>query len=326
MTGAPPLLAVAGLKKHFPITRGVLRRRQVGAVRAVDGVDFTVAAGETLALVGESGCGKTTTGRMVLRLIEPTAGSVRFAGEELTGLDVEALRPHRREMQIIFQDPYGSLDPRMTVAEILAEPLRIHGVGDRADRRRRVAELLALVGLPQAHAQRYPHEFSGGQRQRLGIARALALRPKLIVCDEPVSALDVSIQAQIINLLEDLQRDFGLAYLFIAHDLGVVKHVADRVAVMYLGRIVEEAPKRRLYAAPRHPYTQALLAAVPVPDPLARKAPAVLSGEIPSPASPPPGCHFHTRCPHAIARCRAETPALRGIADGHRVACHLVAA
>ncbi|MGE0724590.1 MAG: ABC transporter ATP-binding protein, partial [Alphaproteobacteria bacterium] len=292
--------------------------------QAVDGLDFEVAAGETLALVGESGCGKTTTGRLVLQLVPPTEGSVTFAGTELVGLEPDRLRPLRRDMQIIFQDPFGSLDPRMTVAELLAEPLAIHGIGDRRSRRRTVSELLAKVGLPEAHAQRYAHEFSGGQRQRIGIARALALGPKFIVCDEPVSALDVSIQAQIINLLEDLQRDLGLAYLFIAHDLGVVKHVADRVAVMYLGKIVELAPKRRLYAAPRHPYTQALLAAVPVPDPRARKAPEVLPGEIPSPANPPAGCRFHTRCPHAVDRCRAEEPILRPIETGHTVACHLV--
>ena len=321
-----PLLEVRGLVKHFPIHRGMLVRRQVGAVQAVDGLDFTVDHGETLALVGESGCGKTTTGRVVLQLIKPTAGSVAFAGTELVGLGNEALRPLRREMQIIFQDPYGSLDPRMTVAELLAEPLAIHGIGDRKSRRKAAADLLDRVGLPQAHAARYAHEFSGGQRQRIGIARALALGPKFIVCDEPVSALDVSIQAQIINLLEDLQREMGLAYLFIAHDLGVVKHVADRVAVMYLGRIVELAPKRRLYAAPRHPYTQALLEAVPVPDPRARRAPQVLPGEIPSPANPPKGCRFHTRCPHVFDRCRIEEPVLRTVETGHTVACHLVAA
>ncbi|GAB4176659.1 MAG: dipeptide ABC transporter ATP-binding protein [Thalassobaculales bacterium] len=317
MTG--PLLEVAGLKKHFPIREGVLFPRQVGAVKAVDGVDFHLAARETLALVGESGCGKTTTGRLVLRLVAATAGSVRFEGEDLLALAPEAMRARRRDMQIIFQDPYGSLDPRMTVAEILDEPLRIHGEPGRPAR---VRQLLDLVGLPQAYAGRYPHEFSGGQRQRIGIARALALKPRFVVCDEPVSALDVSIQAQIINLMKDLQAEFGLAYLFIAHDLGVVKHMADRVAVMYLGRIVEIGDKRKVYASPRHPYTKALLGAVPLPDPRRRQVPVVLAGEIPSPANPPPGCAFHTRCPIAADRCRTETPALRELDDGQRAACH----
>jgi len=317
-----PLLEVEGLAKHYPIRKGIVLSRQVGAVRAVDGISFSLAPGKTLALVGESGCGKSTTARLVLRLIEPTAGAVRFEGEDITALTGPALRRLRRRMQIVFQDPFASLNPRMTVGDILEEPLVVHRIGDGAARRARVAELLELVGLAPYQAARYPHEFSGGQRQRIGIARALAVEPALVVCDEPVSALDVSIQAQVVNLLKDLQARLGLSYLFIAHDLAVVKHVADRVAVMYLGRIVEIGPRDQVFGDPRHPYTRVLLAAIPRPDPHRLRSPPMVGGDVPSPANVPPGCRFHTRCAFVIDRCRVEDPALHALSPGHAAACH----
>ena len=315
-------MEVANLAKHYPMRRGLLLPRTVGNVRAVDGVSFQIFRGETLALVGESGCGKSTTARLVLRLIEPTAGSVRFEDADITALRGDAMRRLRRRMQIVFQDPFASLNPRMTVAEILEEPLIVHGIGDRPARRARVEELLGLVGLAPYHAGRYPHEFSGGQRQRIGIARALAVEPALVVCDEPVSALDVSIQAQVVNLLKDLQARLGLSYLFIAHDLAVVKHVADRVAVMYLGRIVEIGPKDAVFANPRHPYTRVLLSAIPRPDPHRRLTRQVAGGDVPSPANIPPGCRFYTRCAFVIDRCRTEDPALHPVESDHLSACH----
>jgi oligopeptide transport system ATP-binding protein len=322
MTGTTPVLSVSGLKKYFPVKSGIVVQRAVGTVRAVDDLTFDVAQGETLALVGESGCGKSTTGRLVLRLIEATEGTITFEGRDVRALDRRALRNLRRDMQIIFQDPYASLNPRLTVGQTLAEPLRLHGLASGAALRARIDELLGEVGLSAWHALRYPHEFSGGQRQRIGIARALASHPKLIVCDEPVSALDVSIQAQVVNLLQDLKRKLGLSYIFIAHDLAVVRHIADRVAVMYLGKIVEIAPKRSIFALPRHPYTQALLSAVPVPDPTAKRERISLAGDVPSPLNPPAGCRFHTRCAHAQERCRREEPPLRPLGENHLVACH----
>jgi len=315
------LLEVRDLRKYFPVRRGLLQR-DVGAVRAVDGVCFDLSAGETLGVVGESGCGKTTLGRLVLRLLEPTSGVIRFAGTDLADLDGERLRRMRREMQLIFQDPFGALNPRMRVGTIVGEGLEVHGVARGAELRRRVLAALERVGLRADAYDRYPHEFSGGQRQRIGIARALVLEPRLIVADEPVSALDVSIQAQIVNLLQDLQDERGIAYLFIAHDLRVVEHISRRVAIMYLGRIVELADSRELYANPRHPYTRALLSAVPELDPAARRERIALSGEVPSPINPPAGCPFHPRCAFAEPRCRTEEPALLG-SGAHAVACHV---
>ena len=320
------LLEVNDLKMHFPITRGVIFQRQVGAIKAVDGLDFTLYRGETLGLVGESGCGKSTTGRAILQLHRPTDGAVLFEGKDLTKTKGEDLRKMRRRMQMIFQDPYASLNPRMTVGSIIGEPLEVHGIGSsRKDRQERVQALLKTVGLNPYFVNRYPHEFSGGQRQRIGIARALAVNPAFIVCDEPISALDVSIQAQIINLLEDLQDELDLTYLFIAHDLSVVRHISDRIAVMYLGKIVELADRDELYANPKHPYTQALLSAVPIPDPQIenQRRRIILEGDVPSPANPPKGCNFSTRCPRVMDVCRQQDPPFKDYGNGHYAACYL---
>ncbi|ATF12562.1 ABC transporter ATP-binding protein [Brevibacillus brevis X23] len=319
---AEDLLIVKNLKKYYSITGGVLGG-EVGVVKAVDDVSFTVKSGETLGLVGESGCGKSTTGRSLLRLIEPTSGEITFDGTNVMSLSTDAMRKMRRDMQIVFQDPFASLNPRHNIEKILEEPLIVHGLGSSAERKKRVQEMLEIVGLSSYHASRYPHQFSGGQRQRIGIARALMLKPKLIVADEPVSALDVSIQSQVLNLMQDLQREFGLTYLFIAHDLSVVRHISDRVGVMYLGRIVELTTSSQLYSNPLHPYTKALLSAVPSPDPDAVRERVILQGDVPSPAKPPSGCTFHTRCPHVTEECRTVRPEFMDAGDGHFVACHL---
>ena len=317
------LIQVRDLQMHFPVTKGIIFQRQVGAVKAVDGVSFSIKQGETLGLVGESGCGKSTTGRAILQLYRPTAGEVLFQGQDLVKLRGEDMRRMRRKVQMIFQDPYASLNPRMTVGDIVGEPIRVHNLRQGKAVRERVQELLQLVGLNPYFINRYPHEFSGGQRQRIGIARALAVEPEFVVCDEPVSALDVSIQAQVINLLEDLQDRLGLTYLFIAHGLSVVKHISDRVAVMYLGKVVELAKGNKLYTMPMHPYTQALLSAVPIPDPKVekRRKRIILEGDVPSPLNPPTGCYFHTRCPIVIDRCKAEEPPFVDYGSGHFAAC-----
>ena len=316
------LLKVENLKKFFPI-HGGLFGRQVGEVKAVDDISFYIKKGETLGLVGESGCGKSTTGRMLLRLLEPTEGAIQFEGQDLTKLSKEEMRKMRKEIQMVFQDPFASLNPRHTVEKILEEPLIVHGVKSKVERKKRVRELLETVGLNSWHAKRYPHQFSGGQRQRIGIARALAVHPKLIVADEPVSALDVSIQAQVLNLLQDLQKEFGLTYLFIAHDLGVVRHISDRVGVMYLGQMMELADSEALYDSPKHPYTEALLSAVPIPDVDFKKERIVLKGDVPSPANPPTGCPFHLRCPKVMERCASVRPSFKEVELGHYAACHL---
>ena len=318
---ADNILEVNNLKKHFPITGGIFKR-QINSVKAVDGLNFNVKRGETLGLVGESGCGKSTTGKVLLRLLDATEGEVKFEGKDIHKLDKENLRNLRKEMQMIFQDPYASLNPRMTVAEIVGEPLDIHNLAKGKEKEERVRELLDMVGLSSKFAKRYPHEFSGGQRQRIGIARALAVDPEVIVCDEPVSALDVSIQAQVINLMEDLQDELGLTYIFIAHDLSVVRHISDRVAVMYLGKIVELADKDDLYDSPKHPYTKALLSAIPVPDPQVEREKIILEGDVPSPINPPSGCAFHTRCPYAEDICKREEPVFEEKGEDHLAACH----